>query len=163
MDIIKLILNNPQIVIAIILFGVGWYFGTANERKHLATLDNDERLLGHIIISSERFFAPTVQADGMLVMGSVSIAQDRFKLVFADFLSLFGKNLTVYESLLDRGRREAIVRMKRQAYEHGYNQVYGIRIETSAVDGGGVEVLAYGTAVSSIGNPNVPPRLSAHL
>lgn len=92
-------------------------------------------------------------------MGSASIAQDGFKLVFADFLSLFGKNLTVYESLLERGRREAIVRMKRQTYEYGYNQIYGVRIETSAVDGGGVEVLAYGTAVSSMGNPNVPPRL----
>lgn len=99
MNIIKLIFDNLQIVIAIILFFVGWYFGTMNERKHLASLDDDEHLLGHIIISNERFFVPMVQADGTLVMGSVSIAQDRFKLVFADFLSLFGKNLTVYESL----------------------------------------------------------------
>lgn len=159
MNIIKLIFDNLQIVIAIILFFVGWYFGTMNERKHLASLDDDEHLLGYIIISNERFFVPMVQTDSTLVMGSVSIAQDRFKLVFADFLSLFGKNLTVYESLLERGRREAIVRMKQQAHEYGYNQIYGVRIETSAIDGGGVEVLAYGTAVMSVGNPNVPPRL----
>lgn len=159
MDIIGLFLNNLQIIIAIVLFGVGWYFGTANERKHLASLDEDEYLLGHVIVSNERFFKPTTYEDGLLVMGSVSIAQDRFKLVWAGILSLFGKNLTVYESLLERGRREAVVRMKRIASEHGYNQIYGVRIETSSIDGGGVEVVAYGTAVHSIGNPNVPPRL----
>lgn len=159
MDIVGLILQNLQLVIAIVLFFVGWHFGTMNERKHLSSLDEQEYLLGHVIISNERFFKPMVLTDGQLVMGSVSIAQDRFKLVFAGLLSLFGKNLTVYESLLERGRREAIVRMKRTAHEHGYNQIYGVRIETSTIDGGGVEVLAYGTAITSIDNPNVPPRL----
>lgn len=159
MDVIGLILNNLQIIIAVILFVMGWYFGTRNERKHLAELDDDERLVGHVIISSERFFVPKTHTDGHLVIGSVSIAQDRFKLVFADILSLFGKNLTVYESLLERGRREAVVRMKRIAHEQGYNQIYGVRIETSAIDGGGVEVLAYGTAIETVGNKNVPPKL----
>lgn len=159
MGIVDFLFEHLQIVIAIILFFAGWYFGTINERKHLENLDGDEHLLGHIIISNERLYVPSVNADGVLVMGSVSIAQDRFKLVFAGFLSLFGKNLTVYENLIERGRREAIVRMKQQAYECGCNQIYGVRIETSAVDGGGVEVLAYGTAVMSLDNPNVPPRL----
>ncbi|WP_080975501.1 heavy metal-binding domain-containing protein [Moraxella canis] len=58
--------------------------------------------------------------------------------------------MTVYESLLERGRREAVVRMKKLADEQHYDQIYGVRIETSAVDeGGGVEVLEYGTAVKS--------------
>lgn len=152
-------LNHLELIIAILLFIIGWIFGTRNERRHLSLLQEHEYLLGHVILSNERFFEPTVQTDGVLVMGSVSIAQDRFKLVFASFLSLFGKNLTVYESLLERGRREAIVRMKHLAHENGYNQIYGVRIETSTIDGGGVEVLAYGTAVVSIGNPNIPPRL----
>lgn len=159
MDIIGLILNNLQIIVAIVLFGVGWYFGTKHERRHLTQLDMSEKLYGHIIISNERFFVPATNSDGVLVMGSVSIAQDRFKLVWAGILSLFGKNLTVYESLLERGRREAVVRMKQLADEYGYNQIYGVRIETSAIDNGGVEVLAYGTAVVSVGNPNVPPKL----
>lgn len=159
MDMIGLILNNLQFIIAIILFFMGWYFGTRAERKHLASLEEDEYLLGHVIVSNERFFKPATYEDGLLVMGSVSIAQDRFKLVWAGILSLFGKNLTVYESLLERGRREAVVRMKRNANHYGYNQIYGVRIETSAIDGGGVEVVAYGTAVISVGNPHVPPKL----
>lgn len=154
-----IILNHLQLIIAVILFLVGWYFGTMNERKHLSALHDNELLLGHVIISNERFFEPTVQGNGRLVMGSVSIAQDRFKLVLASILSLFGKNLTVYESLLERARREAIIRMKWLAHEYGYNQIYGVRIETSAIDNGGVEVLVYGTAVVSTNNPNVPPKL----
>lgn len=160
MNIQDIIFQNLQIIIAIILFVMGWYFGTRNERKHLAELDDDERLLGHVIISSERFFVPNTHTDGMLVVGSVVIAQDRFKMVIAGFLSVFGKNLTVYETLLERGRREAVVRMKRHAHEQGYNQIYGVRIETSTIDeGGGVEVVAYGTAVHTVGNKNVPPKL----
>lgn len=147
MDIVDLILRNLQIAIAVLLFVVGWYFGTMNERRHLARLADEERLFAHISISNERFYVPDIQSDGALVLGSVSIAQDRFKLIFAGFLSLFGKNLTVYESLLERARREAVLRMKRQANELGCVHIYGVRIETSTVDGGGVEVLVYGTAV----------------
>lgn len=147
MDIVDLILRNLQIVIAVLLFVVGWYFGTMNERRHLARLADEERLFAHISISNERFYVPAIQSDGALVLGGVSIAQDRFKLIFAGFLSLFGKNLTVYESLLERARREAVLRMKRQANELGCVHIYGVRIETSTVDGGGVEVLVYGTAV----------------
>lgn len=160
MTVLEFFWQNLQLIIAVGLFVAGWYFGTRNERKHLARLDTDEKLVGHIIVSNERFFVPNTNTDGTLVVGSVVIAQDRFKMVVAGILSLFGKNLTVYESLLERGRREAVVRMKKLAHKQGYNQIYGIRIETSAVDeGGGVEVLAYGTAVMSVGNANVPPKL----
>ncbi|MFA9486342.1 MULTISPECIES: YbjQ family protein [unclassified Moraxella] len=155
MNMIALLLQNFQIVTVIILVGVGWYFGTRSERKHLANLDADERILAYIVISNERFYQPDTHADGVLVLGSVSIAQDYFKLMYSVVLSLFGKNLTVYERLLERGRREAVVRMKKQAQKSGYNHIYGVRIETSTIGNGGVEVLAYGTAVASLDNFNV--------
>lgn len=148
-----------ELAIGVALVVIGWYFGTRNERKHLTYLDQAERLYGHIIVSNERFFEPMTYDDGMLVVGSVVIAQDRFKLFWASILSLFGKNLTVYESLLDRGRREAVVRMKQMAHTQGYNQIYGVRIETTTINDGGVEMLAYGTAIETAGNANVPPKL----
>ena len=164
MDIVSLILNNLGIVVAIILFIVGWYFGTRNERQHLASLDEEEKLLGHIIITSERFYEPRTQNQAQLVIGSVVIAQDRFKSVIANLLSIFGKNLTGYETMLERGRREAVVRMKWQASEIGYNHVLGVRIETANIgahdpNGDAIEVIAYGTAVQTVDNPNIPPRL----
>ena len=85
------------------------------------------------------------------MLGSVVIAQDYFKMVIAKVLSLFGKNLTTYETLLDRARREALVRMRTQAHSKGYNHVYGLRLEVTNVNqlGSMVEAIAYGTAVIS--------------
>ena len=61
----------------------------------------------------------------------------------------------VYETLLDRGRREAILRMRERAQSQGYDGVLNVRLETSQLastrpDGqgtGGIEILAFGTAV----------------
>lgn len=139
-----------ELILAATLFCIGWYFGSRNERRHLESLTIDERALSHIGLSSERKLNPASRSDGQLVMGSVVIAQDRFKLVIAGLLSLFGKNLTTYESLLERARREALVRMKVAADDYQCNQIYGVRIETTLIGengGGGIEVLAYGTAV----------------
>ncbi len=137
----------------LILFVVGWFFGMRHERQHLARLLLAEKTLGHIVVSSERFYHPKLVADtqGELVLGSVVIAQDYFKMVIARVLSLFGKNLTTYETLLDRARREAVVRMRTQAHAKGYNHIYGLRLEVSNVNqlGSMVEAIAYGTAVMS--------------
>lgn len=137
----------------LILFVVGWFFGARHERQHLSRLRVSEEELGHIIVSSERFYQPKLRAgsEGELVLGSVVIAQDYFKMVIAKVLSLFGKNLTTYETLLDRARREALVRMRIQAQEKGYDYVYGLRLEVTNINqlGSMVEAIAYGTAIKS--------------
>lgn len=146
MDIEAVLFRYADWIFAIVLFVVGWYFGARAEKKHLASLQKDESDLAHITVSSERFFEPVGVRDSVFVTGSVVIAQDRFKLVMAAIMSLFGKNLTVYESLLDRARREAVVRAKSQADKAGCDTIYGLRFEMCDIDGG-VEVLAYGVAV----------------
>ncbi|WP_201533466.1 YbjQ family protein [Psychrobacter immobilis] len=138
----------------IVLFVVGWFFGSRHERQHLAQLSIAEQSLSHIIVSSERFYRPQLAAgsEGALVLGSVVIAQDYFKMIITRVLSIFGKNLTTYETLLDRARREAIVRMRTEAKAKGYNHIYGLRLEVSNINqlGSMVEAIAYGTAVISI-------------
>ncbi|WP_372843517.1 YbjQ family protein [Psychrobacter sp.] len=135
----------------LVLFIVGWFFGARHERQHLARLATAEAELSYIIISSERFYTPILvdNTEGELVLGSVVIAQDYFKMVIAKVLSLFGKNLTTYETLLERARREALVRMRTQAQAKGYNHIYGVRLEVSNINqlGSMVEAIAYGTAV----------------
>ncbi|TXD96359.1 YbjQ family protein [Psychrobacter frigidicola] len=141
----------------IVLFVVGWFFGSRHERQHLAQLLITEKAVNHIIVSTERFYQPTLAAgsQGELVLGSVVIAQDYFKMVIAKGLSLFGKNLTTYETLLERARREALVRMRTQAQAKGYNHVYGLRFEVSNINqlGSMVEAIAYGTAVINSDHP----------
>ena len=144
------IINN---IVFIGLFFLGWVFGRLNEGDHLKRLDVAEKELGHIIVSSERFYVPKLVAhtEGELVLGSVVIAQDYFKMIIARVLSIFGKNLTTYETLLDRARREALVRMRTEAQAKGYNHIYGLRLEVSNINqlGSMVEAIAYGTAVNS--------------
>jgi uncharacterized protein YbjQ (UPF0145 family) len=137
----------------ILLFAAGWFFGSRHERQHLAQLSIAEQELSHIMVSSERFYVPKLVAntEGELVLGSVVIAQDYFKMIIARVFSIFGKNLTTYETLLDRARREALVRMRTEAQAKGYKHIYGLRLEVSNINqlGSMVEAIAYGTAVIS--------------
>ncbi|AXT98546.1 metal-binding protein [Moraxella catarrhalis] len=133
-------------LIWLVLVTTGWYFGARAERGHLKSLMADEQKYQHIQVSSERFYESKGINESILVVGSVVIAQDKFKQVVAAMLSLFGKNLTVYETLLDRARREVVLRAKRQANDAGCHALYGLRFEMTEVQGG-VEILAYGVAV----------------
>ncbi len=66
-----------------------------------------------------------------------------------------GGRLKTYESLFDRGRREAILRMKLSAQELGFDQIFNVRFETSSISKGArnnigsVEVYVYGSAVKA--------------
>ena len=76
---------------------------------------------------------------------------DYFKRVLAALRQFVGGNVTSYESLLDRARREAILRVLEQC--GNADEIINLRIETSTIsDGhqstvGSVEVLACGTAI----------------
>ena len=61
--------------------------------------------------------------------------------------------MTAYETLIDRARREAILRMKEDCPQA--SQIINVRIETASISQnaskgtiGSVEVLAYGTALT---------------
>jgi uncharacterized protein YbjQ (UPF0145 family) len=89
-----------------------------------------------------------------LVSGSAVIADDYFKSLVASLHNLFGGRMRSYESLLDRARREAVLRMKAQARRAGAGMIVNVKMQTFAVPGRkpgstrAVEVLAYGTALA---------------
>ena len=78
-----------------------------------------------------------------------------FKRFLAGLRMIFGGRIRAYEPLLDRARREALLRMREDAIARGFDLVINVRIETSrlatAARNGrgtaGVEVLAFGTAL----------------
>jgi uncharacterized protein YbjQ (UPF0145 family) len=90
-----------------------------------------------------------------LVTGSVVISLDYFKRVIAGLRGLIGGRIKTYEPLLERARREALLRMAESARAQGYDAVLNVRLETSRLanagrDGkgtAGIEMLAFGTAV----------------
>jgi uncharacterized protein YbjQ (UPF0145 family) len=145
-----------QLGVFLVLLAIGFTFGRVAERRHFERLAEREAELRDILVFSERQLPVGHSFDkAALVTGSVVIAEDYFKKIAASLKSLFGGRLTAYESLLDRGRREAIIRMKEDARRHGATMVFNVRLETASMaETSGsqspmfsAEFIAYGTAL----------------
>ncbi len=132
---------------------LGFFFGRVAEARHYKSLDRREAEFADILVFSEPRILKEFSRHSGLVMGSVVLSNDYFKLILATFRAIFGGNIKVYESLLIRARREAVLRMKAEARDAGARGVFNVKIETSTIGNGAqrtttsVEVLAYGTAV----------------
>lgn len=143
-----------QLGIFTLLLLTGFVFGRRAEKKHYLSIFEREETLRHIVVTTEKVPNPDfIRHDFTLVAGSVVISVDYFKVVSAGLRSLVGGRISAYESLLDRARREAVLRMQQQAQERGAETVINTKFETSRVSGnagqglGSMEVLAYGTAL----------------
>lgn len=140
--------------ITFLLLLVGVFFGTRAQKKHIANLEAREAALSHIIVTNLKTL-PASNTPPQLVTGSVVIAFDYFRRFIATFVMLVGGRITMYEDMLDRARREALLRLLEQAQAKGAREVHNVRFEFSRVGssghganiGGGAELLAYGTAV----------------
>jgi uncharacterized protein YbjQ (UPF0145 family) len=137
-----------------LLLGIGYFFGTRTEKQHFRRLQRREQAVRGLGISATGSKAAVVEADqGQLFVGSVVIASDFFKTFVAGLVNLLGGRITVYERLLERGRREAILRMEESALAWGAEQVINVRIQTAELSGNSgkgtvaVEVIAYGTGI----------------
>lgn len=135
----------------LILLAVGYFVGRALEARHYASIRQRERELQRVLALSTRYVPEGVNALGSLVVsGSVVVSSDYFKTFVAGFRTLFGGRFRGYETLLERARREAVLRMKLQARRNGSSLVIGVRFHTTQVAGSqtpSVEVLAFGTAL----------------
>lgn len=137
-----------------VLFLVGIFFGTRAQKQHVEDLDRREIALSHIIVTNLKTI-PVSTKPPVLVTGSVVIAFDYFRRFVANIIMLVGGRITTYETMLDRARREALLRLLEEAEAAGAREVHNIRFEFSRVGsskqqanvGGGAELLAYGTAV----------------
>lgn len=153
-----------DIAIVLLLLVIGYGFGSYREKQHYASIYRREEQLSDILIFSSRF-APNADiqehdviyaGDGEgahLVQGSVVISSDYFKLFVANLRKLIGGRLTTFETLLDRGRREAVLRMKAEAKKLGHTRIINVKYETSSISKGAngnigsIEVLAYGSSI----------------
>lgn len=136
-----------KIILTLILFCIGWLFGRHIERKHLNELEEKEARLAYIRLDTNKF--QTSELNGQLVSSNVVISHDYFKYIIAQIQNFFGGRLSTYESVVDRARREAVVRLKLEAEQMGAKHIMGLRLSTTelGMQGGMVEVFAYGTAI----------------
>jgi len=146
-----------QIVIGLVLLLLGYFFGRFFEKKHFQSIiERESELADVIVVASKHTTASDSAKPGMLVTGSVVISVDYFKRFLAMLRTIFGGRVTAYETLLDRARREAILRMKQEARSMNADRIFNIKLETASISKnaagniGSVEVLAYGTALINV-------------
>ena len=146
-----------SLIILIILIAIGYFFGTWFEKKHYKSINEREK--GFINLPA--ITAKTIDVKNsdvknlQLVSGSVVISTDYFKRILASLRNIFGGRVKSYESLVDRARREALLRMKEQAPDDT-TIIINVRLETSTIGSnankkngiGSVEAMAYGTALT---------------
>ncbi len=141
-----------DIVIFLTLLTVGYASGTWLEKRHFKRIkQKEEEFVSLPATMLKRPLNDKEIKDVRLVNGSVVISIDYFKKFVASLMNFFGGRISTYETLVDRARREALLRMKEDAGEA--SEIINIRIETSSISKnasqniGAVEVLAYGTAI----------------
>jgi uncharacterized protein YbjQ (UPF0145 family) len=153
--------ENFDIIITIVFYTLpvflavfGLIVGGILERRHFASIrEREQTFAGLPVYPTRTADTDRVVESGELVVASVVVSLDYFKKILASLRNIFGGNVRSYESLLDRAKREAILRLKEQA--PNCDAIINLRLETSNLASvqsrkkgiGGIEVIAYGTAI----------------
>ena len=122
--------------IFIILMMLGYGFGTWAEKRHYKSIEKRERQYQKLptIALKHPLPQPGKVVKTQLASGNVVISVDYFKRFLAALRNIFGGRVSSYESLVDRARREATLRMKESC--PGATQIINVRLETASIQKG---------------------------
>jgi uncharacterized protein YbjQ (UPF0145 family) len=149
-----------------LVFSVGpillfFVIGKLVERSHYRSLVRREAALKHVVVTNLKQVPEGVTAtSSFLVEGDVVVAPDYFKTWWAGIKTLIGGRLGTLVTLMERARRESLLRMKEKAAAQGAHFIINVRFETAnlrRVSNQGnqqqgaamVEMLCYGTAIKA--------------
>ena len=82
-----------------------------------------------------------------LVRGIRVRSRSIFGTLGASLQTIVGGNITLFETMCEQTREQALDLMMEHAAEHGANALIGVRYDANDVMQGVTEVIAYGTAV----------------
>ena len=142
--------------IPLLLLFCAWLLQHRVVRSRRKYLDEQEKHFREVLQISnlKQFPAGGKFTNPVLVAGSAAVANNYFVSFLAGFKHVFGGEVKGYTQLCSDARRLALVRMYQEAEAAGANAVFNIRFETSTIisannqkESGGVELIAYGTAV----------------
>ena len=144
-------LDLIELGLFITLLIVGFFAGTIVEKRHYASIRKREGEYADVLAFAVRFPPDRVTPQrAFLVHGTVVISSDYFKTFVAGLRNLFGGRMRTYETLMERARREALLRLKHDARRQGAKLVICVRFETTTISIGyaaSIEVFAFGTAL----------------
>jgi len=123
--------------------------------KHYASIEQREEKYKYITVISDKDLkcAKNNQSEWVLIIEGTVVALDAFKKFLAGLINIVWGRVRAYESLVDRARREAVLKVKQAAAQSGYNVIANLRIETSSISKStkntvwAVEAIAYATWV----------------
>jgi uncharacterized protein YbjQ (UPF0145 family) len=153
--------DDLNIILALLLLLVAFFTGEIIERRHVKSIRSRERRWMRLPAITFRQIPGSWDVEQSdLVQGSVVVSVDHFKRFLASLRQIFGGRVKSYESLMDRARREALLRLKKDAMDKGFHAVVNVRLETSRMANGkgsqgtaGLEVFAYGTGLKLRNGP----------
>lgn len=141
----------------------GFIIGKTVERLHIRSLVTREEAFKHIqVVNLKNVALGGPVRDVTYVDGQAVIGSDYFKTVASSIRGFFGGEIRSLRSIMDRARRESMLRMLERADEIGATLVCNVRIETSNIGRGQgsanaglimAEVHTYGTAICFDENP----------
>ena len=143
-----------DLALFVTLLALGYGFGRIAEARHFKSIIAREKALQGLLSYNGRTLPADIgRVETTLVGGNVVISVDYFKRILAGLRAIIGGRISAYESLLERARREALLRMKEEAQAKGAKMIVNVRLETASISKGAkqtigsVEVYAYGTAL----------------
>lgn len=143
-----------QFGLPIFLIALGFATGRVIERRHLRSIALREAQPGPLLTNLKKLPDGQKTESCHFCIGTVVIASDYFKYTGASLKTLVGGRLRTLETMLARGRREALLRLREQAANKHADIIMNVRMETAIIMRGAknrpypaAEVIAYGTAV----------------
>ena len=147
-----------DILLLIILFTIYYITGKTIEKNHYKSIRNREITLikkpyltyGNKILDNKEILNMEVISSGVV------IGCDNFSTLCANLKTIFGGNVPTFEAALDRGRREALLRIREKAVQMGANLLINVKYETVNLNpieyskNPMVSITAYGTAVKYV-------------
>ncbi len=145
-----------QVIPVLVVLVLALFVGTFVERRHFRSLATREAQFRDMLVTDTgRLPVGCAAVPFGLVIGEVVVASDYFKTFVANLKKLVGGELRTFETLMERARREALLRLMERARAMGANRVLNVRFASSNIGGTSrrrknaamVEMYAYGTAI----------------
>lgn len=150
-----------NLLVFVILLIIGYCVGGFIEKKHFKSIvERENKFLYFPVINLPPQRLVEIGEDLQIencffVSGLVVIGEDYFKRILGFLANFFGGRLLSHESLLDRARREAILRLKEKAISQGADMLVNLQLQYLSINKetgnqnatNSVEIMAYGTAL----------------
>ena len=155
-------MEDFSISFALLLLLLAFFTGEIIERRHYKDIrSREQRWKRFPTVTFKRILSGWEVEGSEMVYGNVVISVDHFKRFLAGLRGIFGGRIKSYESLMDRARREALLRLKKDAMGKGFHAIVNVRLETTRMANArqngkgtaGIEVLAYGTGLKLRNEP----------